>query len=968
MLLALLGGVIPSSAQNLLSGAIPTVNADTYFTSDSGWKFYNSSGTDMSSDFYSSSKNPKARARAPQNCIQSGGSKYTGSCFLIRWDGFSNAVYSYPVTLEENKFYTFTMNVVHWNNSNNGVIAGLNANVDGRGTVIASVTATGINSANNGNANANLKSYTFNARITKADTYYVTFKNGDNGIYCIADNLSLVDADISVYESNWQVAYDAAVAARDNGSYTNITGNERSALQTEIEKTKPSTKNGYFSAMVALEEATATFTSAKSAYDFYKGIKDENTAMGATTLAIEPTTAEEATAGGNTLKVNQYTYVSENYSGDVTDLFAGSWTTKTNFDEVTNTEHWSGTSTKYFNKWAAKGTTSTLSQTMSLPAGSYVLKVAGRGTGPVLTFSDGTTTKKFQLLGGTGVGINLDGEASYDAEDATGFANTTGRGWEWRFIKLTLADATDVAVTLQINRSSDAGWGSFADFTLLTTPLAASLCRYNMALASATSARDAADYTNVKGVERAELEEAIDADESLDKTSTTDLDAASSTLTTKTTAFTAAKTSYDALATAISNASTIITTGANVGSEAFQIPASAQTTLSDAKTAAEGVRDADDTTASGASSAATTLNDAITTYNAAELNAPTAGKRYQIVNVTPAASFDYSGKALTFYVNPSQTEGGYGYQYRLNPDINYAQGFIFTAVDGQTNVYTLSYEGLDGTTRYICSQYGYNENASGDKTRIRTTTNSTYALKIRVDVTTTANVWKLYNTEAEKNIGTNGKENNDFFTNADRSDIKLQEVEQASVDVNINSSVKLATRIFPFTPVLPSGVKAYSCEAVADDVLTLVAVAEPAANTPYILYAKDGYTGDALTGYGTATADTYTEGLLTGVYTETAALNESYVLQKNGDVVAFYQVDTSVATPSVGAYRCYLTTSGEARALHFRFADDETTGIKSLTPDPSPIGEGSIYTLNGQRVENPTKGLYIINGKKVVIK
>ena len=47
---------------------------------------------------------------------------------------------------------------------------------------------------------------------------------------------------------------------------------------------------------------------------------------------------------------------------------------------------------------------------------------------------------------------------------------------------------------------------------------------------------------------------------------------------------------------------------------------------------------------------------------------------------------------------------------------------------------------------------------------------------------------------------------------------------------------------------------------------------------------------------------------------------------------------------------------------------DEATGIGSLTPNPSPKGEGSIYNLNGQRISQPVKGISIINGKKYVIK
>ena len=47
--------------------------------------------------------------------------------------------------------------------------------------------------------------------------------------------------------------------------------------------------------------------------------------------------------------------------------------------------------------------------------------------------------------------------------------------------------------------------------------------------------------------------------------------------------------------------------------------------------------------------------------------------------------------------------------------------------------------------------------------------------------------------------------------------------------------------------------------------------------------------------------------------------------------------------------------------------EDGTTSIKDLTPALSE-GEGEWYTLQGQRVAKPGKGVYIRNGKKVVIK
>jgi hypothetical protein len=42
------------------------------------------------------------------------------------------------------------------------------------------------------------------------------------------------------------------------------------------------------------------------------------------------------------------------------------------------------------------------------------------------------------------------------------------------------------------------------------------------------------------------------------------------------------------------------------------------------------------------------------------------------------------------------------------------------------------------------------------------------------------------------------------------------------------------------------------------------------------------------------------------------------------------------------------------------------TGINSIAADK--MKDATIYTIGGQRVDKAQKGLYIINGKKVVIK
>jgi len=83
---------------------------------------------------------------------------------------------------------------------------------------------------------------------------------------------------------------------------------------------------------------------------------------------------------------------------------------------------------------------------------------------------------------------------------------------------------------------------------------------------------------------------------------------------------------------------------------------------------------------------------------------------------------------------------------------------------------------------------------------------------------------------------------------------------------------------------------------------------------------------------------------------------------------------------TVNACRAYFrlngltagTPSAEVRAFVLNFGEDSETGIRNLTPDPSPNGERSNYwySLDGRRLSGkPTaSGVYINNGRKVVIK
>lgn len=109
------------------------------------------------------------------------------------------------------------------------------------------------------------------------------------------------------------------------------------------------------------------------------------------------------------------------------------------------------------------------------------------------------------------------------------------------------------------------------------------------------------------------------------------------------------------------------------------------------------------------------------------------------------------------------------------------------------------------------------------------------------------------------------------------------------------------------------------------------------------------------------------KGELKGAATATAydayAGYDLYMLSKNGDNAQFKKVTSG----SIAAGKAFLMIeqSGSAPTLDIDFGD--ATAIE-VVKNAETKGMGEFYNLAGQRVAQPTKGLYIVNGKKVVIK
>ena len=280
---------------------------------------------------------------------------------------------------------------------------------------------------------------------------------------------------------------ESAQATHDDAEYANVTGEERTALETAI-AASPSTVAEYEAAVDALNNAVAAFTAAKTNYDLYvaEKVNAERISSTITSSITEPTTAAEAVTAFHAILVGEYNYVKDNFNsnaavkyGMTIDQWTGTATSNGTADtpQTNSNEKWGDAATTYYeqgkNGWSASAWTLNYSITKTLPVGSYVLKIAARassGTTATLKATvDGTDYyEDLPNFGSTGKGITTAGVASFDDNDTFARDNNAGYGWQWRYLFFYVA--TEGEVTLQIDASADSEhqWCSFGDVALIS--------------------------------------------------------------------------------------------------------------------------------------------------------------------------------------------------------------------------------------------------------------------------------------------------------------------------------------------------------------------------------------------------------------------------------------------------------------------------------------------------------------------
>lgn len=184
-----------------------------------------------------------------------------------------------------------------------------------------------------------------------------------------------------------------------------------------------------------------------------------------------------------------------------------------------------------------------------------------------------------------------------------------------------------------------------------------------------------------------------------------------------------------------------------------------------------------------------------------------------------------------------------------------------------------------------------------------------------------------------------------------------------------NVSANIATYSSPCPVNLPEGVDAYIAKQEGENnvVLQKITGALP-ANTGVILSSETAttYIPTARTTEDLATVNAADNMLKPTTGNAVPATTNAYILSKNGNTAVFKKLKSDART--IAQYKAYLELNGaqSAQLMNFAFAGSDLTGIQNVTETSAK--SKTAYDLAGRKVGKLQKGIYIVNGKKVIVK
>jgi len=190
----------------------------------------------------------------------------------------------------------------------------------------------------------------------------------------------------------------------------------------------------------------------------------------------------------------------------------------------------------------------------------------------------------------------------------------------------------------------------------------------------------------------------------------------------------------------------------------------------------------------------------------------------------------------------------------------------------------------------------------------------------------------------------------------------IEEVEVFSHTLSIGE-IGWSSLILGFNATIPQDVEVYAVSEVGADVVTLEPVTGVLpANTAVLVNAAKG---DYEFTYTAETASVSSE--LAGTLFDNNIVGDAYVLAAPNNNIGLYKAAKNQLENTAfknNANKVYLEVEGSNAPAMFSFGRGEgTTGIETAVSGEQTV---VIYDLAGRRVEKMEKGIYIVNGKKVI--
>lgn len=142
------------------------------------------------------------------------------------------------------------------------------------------------------------------------------------------------------------------------------------------------------------------------------------------------------------------------------------------------------------------------------------------------------------------------------------------------------------------------------------------------------------------------------------------------------------------------------------------------------------------------------------------------------------------------------------------------------------------------------------------------------------------------------------------------------------------------------------------------------------AGTPYLIKPKEGniidqtYSDVTLTTQSAKSVD-YGDYKFVATYSPVTLATDKTELFLTTDGKLAYPASASEAT--MKGMRAYFQVPASANVALFVDGEGTITGIEEVENGKLKVESSEVYNLNGQRVTQPRKGLFIVNGKKLII-